>query len=80
MNRTAGCRRIAFLASTTVATDNSCLVRTLLIGLALGVLFALPWLAAVAWVASQVGWKVLWSENGQEFPTQATRLRSFGHR
>lgn len=55
-------------------------VHAFLIGLALGVLFALPWIAAVAWVCSQDGWRLLWSENGQEFPTQATRLRSFGSR
>jgi hypothetical protein len=29
-------------------------------------------------VSWRVGWRVLWSENGQEFPTQASRLRSFG--
>jgi hypothetical protein len=50
----------------------------LLIGLAFGLFFALPWIGAVAWVSSRVGWKrVLWSENGQEFPTEATSLRSF---
>jgi hypothetical protein len=47
--------------------------------LALAALFALPWIAAVVWVSSRVGWRVLWSENGEEFPTQATILRSFGH-
>jgi hypothetical protein len=52
----------------------------LLIGVALGLLFALPWIAAVVWLAWQAGWNLLWSENGREFPTQATRLRSFGRR
>lgn len=53
---------------------------SLLIGLALGVLFALPWVAAVAWVSWRMGWGILWSQNGEEFPTQATRLRSFSLR
>jgi hypothetical protein len=52
----------------------------LLIGVALGLLFALPWIAAVVWLGRQAGWRLLWSENGREFPTQATRLRGFGHR
>jgi hypothetical protein len=53
-------------------------VLALLIALALGLFFALPWIGAVAWVSSRVGWKrVLWSENGKEFPTQAASLRSF---
>jgi 4-amino-4-deoxy-L-arabinose transferase-like glycosyltransferase len=56
------------------------LVPALLIGLALGVLFALPWIAAVVWASSRAGWRVLWSENGEEFPTQAASLRSFGRR
>jgi hypothetical protein len=52
----------------------------LLMGLALGVLFALPWIAVLVWVSWRVGWNVLSSENGTEFPAQATSLRSFGRR
>jgi hypothetical protein len=55
-------------------------VSALLIGAALGLLFAVPWIVAVVWIGSRVGWSVLWSENGREFPTQATRLRGFGAR
>jgi hypothetical protein len=55
-------------------------VSPLLIGLALGLLFALPWIVVVVWIAWRLGWSVLWSENGREFPTQATRLRGFGAR
>jgi len=55
-------------------------VRALLTGVGLGLLFALPWIAAIVWVGWRVGWMKLWSENGREFPTQADRLRSFGHR
>jgi len=54
-------------------------VSALLTGVGLGLLFALPWIAAAAWVSWRVGWTVLWSENENEFPTQASRLRSFGH-
>jgi hypothetical protein len=68
------------LAPATVATDNSCLVLAFAIPPALEVLFALPWIAAVAWVGLRVGWRALSSENGEEFPTQAERLRSFSYR
>jgi hypothetical protein len=54
-------------------------VSALLTGVGLGLLFALPWIGAAAWVSWRVGWTVLWSENEGEFPTQASRLRSFGH-
>jgi hypothetical protein len=41
-------------------------------------LFALPWLAAIVWVAWRAGWSVLWSDHGDEFPSQSHRLRGFG--
>ena len=67
------------LASGATATETLGLVLAFLTGLGLGLLFALPWIGAVVWVSWRVGWRVLWSENGTEFPTQASRLRSFGH-
>jgi hypothetical protein len=41
-------------------------------------LFALPWLAAIFWVAWRTGWSVLWSDHGDEFLSQSKRLRGFG--
>jgi len=67
------------LASATAATDTY-VVSAVLTGLALGVLFGLPWIAAVVWVSWRVGWRVLWSDNGKEFQTQAKTLRGFGAR
>jgi hypothetical protein len=52
-------------------------MRDLLISFALGVLFALPWIGAAVWIRWRVGWRVMWSESGKPFPTQATSLRSF---
>jgi hypothetical protein len=40
-------------------------------------LVALPWVAAIVWTAFRLGWPALTSENGHEFPTQASRLRAF---
>jgi len=64
------------LASAVSATDTFVAMRSLLIGLALGVWFALPWLAAAVWISWRVGRRVMWSQNGV-FPTQATSLSSF---
>jgi hypothetical protein len=50
-------------------------MRSLLIGLALGVWFALPWIAAAVWIGWRMGWRV-----GGPFPTQAASLRSFSLR
>jgi len=44
----------------------------------IAVLVALPWIAAIAWIASRLGSSGLTSEDGHEFPTQASRLRAFG--
>ena len=41
-------------------------------------LFALPWIAATIGVAWRAGWRVLWSENGHAYPSQADQLRAFG--
>ncbi len=71
--------RLLSLASATAATDTSS-VPELLTGLAPGMVFALPWILAAVWVCYRGGWSVLWSENGKEFSTQATRLGGFGHR
>jgi hypothetical protein len=43
-------------------------------------LVVLPWIVAIVWVAFRLGWSALTSENGHEFPTQASRLRAFGGR
>jgi hypothetical protein len=43
----------------------------------LALLFALPWIAAVVWVGWRAGWELLLSENGEEFPKQASALRGF---
>jgi hypothetical protein len=50
-------------------------MRSLLIGVALGVWFALPWIAAAVWISWRKGWRV-----EEPFPTQATSLRSFSLR
>ena len=55
-------------------------MRDLLISFAFGVLFALPWIGAAVWISWRVGWRVMWSESGKSFPTQATGLRSFSLR
>src|SRR5215204_2315527 len=55
-------------------------MRDLLISFAFGVLFALPWIGAAVWISWRVGWRVMWSESGKLFPTQATSLRSFSLR
>ena len=55
-------------------------MRDLLISFAFGVLFALPWIGAAVWISWRVGWRVMWSESGKPFPTQATSLRSFNLR
>jgi hypothetical protein len=62
------------------AADTFPVVHELLTGWWMGILFALPWVAATVWVGWRAGWRVLWSENGREFPTQASRLRGFGPR
>jgi hypothetical protein len=41
-------------------------------------LFALPWIAAIVWLAWRAGWSVLWSDSGDEFLSQARRLRGLG--
>jgi hypothetical protein len=46
----------------------------------ISVLFALPWIAAIAWVGSRAGWSSLWSESDEAFPSQSSRLRGFGGR
>lgn len=66
------------LASRPSPTDTFVAMRALLIGFALGVLFALPWIASAVWIVWRVGWSVLRSEAA--FPTQATSLRSFSLR
>ena len=43
----------------------------------LALLFALSWIAAVVWVGWRAGWELLRSENGEEFPKQASMLRGF---
>ena len=63
------------LASALAATDTYVAMRSLLIGLALGALFALPWIAAAVWIRWRMGLRV-----GEPFPTQATSLRSFSLR
>jgi hypothetical protein len=68
-----GVEVLAFRPST---TDTFVAMRSVLIGFALGVLFALPWIAAAVWIR----WRVLRSENEGAFPTQATSLRSFSLR
>ena len=40
-------------------------------------LIASPWIAASAWVAYRLGWEHLSSDDGREFPSQASRLRAF---
>ena len=57
------------------ATDTYVAMRSLLIGLALGVWFAVPWIASAVWISCRMGWRV-----GEPFPTQATSLRSFNLR
>jgi hypothetical protein len=52
----------------------------ILTGLALGLLFSTPWLAAIAWVCRQGDVSVFRSFNGEAFPTQAAQLRAFGPR
>ena len=64
---------LAFPLST---TDTVVVMRDLLISFAFGVLFALPWTGAAVWIS----WRVMWSESGKPFPTQATSLRSFSSR
>jgi hypothetical protein len=54
------------------------LVGDVLTGLLLGVGFALPWICGIVLLCRRAGWRLLWSEPGGEFPTQAARLRSFG--
>lgn len=52
----------------------------ILTGLALGLLFSTPWLAAIAWVCRRGGVSVFRSYNGEAFPTQAAQMRAFGRR
>jgi hypothetical protein len=68
------------LASPLSDDDTVVMMRDLLISFAFGVLFALPWIGAAAWISWRVGWRVMWSESGKPFPTQATSLRSFSLR
>jgi len=65
------------LASSLSTMDTVVVMRDLLISFAFGVLFALPWIGAAVWISWRVGWRVMWSESGKPFPTQATSLRSF---
>ena len=37
-------------------------------------------IGAAVWISWRVGWRVMWSESGKPFPTQATSLRSFSLR
>jgi hypothetical protein len=53
-------------------------VGDLLTGVLLGIGFGLPWICAIVWLCRRAGWRLLWSDQGGEFPTQAVRLRSFG--
>jgi hypothetical protein len=71
---------VGVLASAFSTTDTFVAMRALLVGLAFGVSFALPWIAAAAWIGWRVGWRAVFSENGEAFPTQATSLRSFSLR
>lgn len=63
------------LASAISVTDTFVAMRSLLIGLALGVWFVLPWIAAAVWISWRMGWRV-----GGPFPTQAASFRSFSLR
>ena len=70
----------SFLASSLSRTHTVLVMRDLFISFAFGVLFALPWIGAAVWISWRVGWRVMWSKSGKDFPTQATSLRSFSLR
>jgi hypothetical protein len=46
----------------------------------LSLALAVPWLVAIVLLTRRDRASLLWSDNGQAFPTQATALRSFGGR
>jgi hypothetical protein len=55
-------------------------VPALVAGLLIGVLFASPWIAGIALIRWRSGVRLLSSDDGAAFPTQASQLRSFGGR
>ena len=46
----------------------------------LGLLVSAPWLVAIVLVCRRAGLKILFSDGGEAFPTQASRLRAFDPR
>jgi len=55
-------------------------VPALVIALLIAILFATPWIGAIALVCWRAGARLLWSEADEVFPTQASRWRGMSAR
>ena len=55
-------------------------VRELVTALLIAILFAAPWIGAVALICWQAGARLLWSEANEVFPTQSSQWRGINPR
>jgi hypothetical protein len=59
---------------------HTCSVPELLTALLIAILFATPWIGAIALVCWRAGARLLWSEADEVFPTQSSQWRGIGAR